>query len=848
MANAFTLTQNGYYKNHGVNIMVFNDFYPSGHQSGIGLIMNGHRIATNGDIRFEPTPGQWQPTPKLLEKKTNDDGSVDIHLTFNTREGHLRGFNPMLFPELGLDYTIKTTPISGGVQVKVFFDEAVPERYAGKLFFNMELYPGILFGEPWIMDDDMGTFPRQPNGPVMQRESNYKNTLETEPLPDARADRNVLVNGSDKTGEYNPIIADDMVSEPYACGHTFTACPQNTLRRFTVKSEKNKLMLFDGRMNHNNGWFVLCSEIPTGETGEVLVWDILPNVDQDWKYEPVIQVSQVGYHPDQPKMAVIEMDTEYTAEACNYTVNVEKITAGGPVTVLSEKPSDWGDFLRYHYCRLDFTKITEPGLYRVEYRGKYSSVFKIAKNVYERGVWQPVMEYFLPVQMCHMRVQEKYRVWHGLCHTDDAVMAPAGINHIDGYEQPLKNYTKYNPGDAVPGLNKGGWHDAGDFDLRVESQSGEVYYLALAATEFGAYVDSSTIDQKKQVVEIHQPDGNNDILEQIEHGLLTVIGGYKALGRLYRGIICPILRQYVLLGDPVNMTAGAGKDYDETNRPRWVFTENNPKRELEVASHLAAAYVAIKDFRPELAAEALQIAKDLYETAGTLKDDGEKSTIIPADMTFSVGENLDRSRIQAAVELYIATGDEKYLEKVLSLKDYIKKNLFFAGWMVARIWDSIPEGDFKCEMYEAYKEFNEKLQESYKETPYEIPFKPHIWGAGWVIQGNAVRYYFLHKAMPEIFGKDMIYHSLDFILGTHPGLNTASFACGVGTKSETVAYGMNRADWSYIPGGVVSGVSLIQPDFPELLEFPFLWQQSEYVLGGGSTNYMLLVLAAMKIT
>ena len=46
---------------------------------------------------------------------------------------------------------------------------------------------------------------------------------------------------------------------------------------------------------------------------------------------------------------------------------------------------------------------------------------------------------------------------------------------------------------------------------------------------------------------------------------------------------------------------------------------------------------------------------------------------------------------------------------------------------------------------------------------------------------------------------------------------------------------------------VVSGTALIRPDFPELLEFPFLWQQVEYVLGGGSSHYMFLVLAARHL-
>jgi len=32
-----------------------------------------------------------------------------------------------------------------------------------------------------------------------------------------------------------------------------------------------------------------------------------------------------------------------------------------------------------------------------------------------------------------------------------------------------------------------------------------------------------------------------------------------------------------------------------------------------------------------------------------------------------------------------------------------------------------------------------------------------------------------------------------------------------------------------------------------LKDFPHLWQQAEYVLGGGASNYMFLVLAADQI-
>jgi len=39
----------------------------------------------------------------------------------------------------------------------------------------------------------------------------------------------------------------------------------------------------------------------------------------------------------------------------------------------------------------------------------------------------------------------------------------------------------------------------------------------------------------------------------------------------------------------------------------------------------------------------------------------------------------------------------------------------------------------------------------------------------------------------------------------------------------------------------------IRLDFPELLDWPYLWQQQEYVMGGGATNFMFLVLAAENL-
>ena len=804
-----------YFECGGVQVMGFSDFYPAGHQSGIGIIMNGKRVATNGDIRFEPTPGQWQPVPKQIKREVTD--KIVTRLSYPDKDAHLKGFNPIVYPDFEFEYEISLSAKDDSLIVQVDLDKEIPAKYKGKLFFNMELYPAELFGKPWLMDNKQGIFPRQPNGPVFERESNYKNAghfsdTEEHTKPE-------ILSNNQK--EYSPIVADDILGIPYACGHKFTSRPEDNLSRFTVESE-TEIKLYDGRMNHNNGWFVLSSELPLGKTKKALVWKITPYVDENWRYSPVVQVSQVGYHSIQNKIAVIETDKR---DENSYEAILLRHTAEGPVEVVKKTCRVWGEFLRYKYYHFDFSEIKEEGLYQVKVGTETSAIFQISDEVYDRGVWQPVLEYFLPIQMCHMRVSEKYRVWHGHCHADDARMAPVNRGHFDGYFQGPETMIKYKPGDCVPGLNKGGWHDAGDFDLRVESQSGESYILSLAYEAFGVNYDATTIDQEKHLVEIHQADGKNDILQQIEHGALSVVGGYKAMGRLYRGIICNNLRQYVLLGDAAAMTKGITGDEDD----RWVFTEDNPAREFSTAAHLAAVYRALKGFNDQLSKDSLFVATELFERTRLEENDWCR-----------------KNRIQAASELYISTEDEKYRKVLLDESDYILKNASNVGWMAVRAikaFDSAFIEKLKGALIQSKKELEEKSSEN----PYGVPYHPVIYGAGWGIQGMAFNYYWIHKAFPEIYGKDLLEKSLNFILGCHPGLNTASFASGVGARSMTTAYGINRADWSYVPGGVVSGTALIQPDFPELLDFPFLWQQAEYVLGGGSSNFMFLVLAVRQL-
>lgn len=781
------LNEKGYFEMPGLNVTVFADIYPEGHQTGVSIIQHGQRVVANGDVRLEASPGQWSPIPKD-GKQTIDAATqtVSQELWFPDSARNNKGFNPISYPDLILRYRVNVKPTEGSAfKVSVDLDEPLPAEWVGKVGFNIELFPGHLFGKSFIMDNETGIFPQQANGPVVVDQDHY-------------------------------------VTNKLASGQHLTIVPENDLQRIQFKT-KGELQLWDGRGNHNNAWFIVRELLKANTTKDAMEWTIVPNVVPTWKYEPVIHISQVGYHPAQPKKVVVETDKTIENIA---PVELYKITADGLQLVKNMNAEKWGLFLRYNYFVADFSDVKDAGMYQLKMDKSISNPFKISSDIYENHVWQPVIDYFLPVQMCHMRVNDHYRVWHDVCHLDDALMAPTDFNHFDGYKQGSSTLTKFKPYDQVPGLDEGGWHDAGDFDLRVESQIGTIELLSLMLLEFDVEYDATTVNREEHKVRIHEADGQNDLVQQIEHGLLSVLGGYRSLGRLYRGIICPTLDQYVMLGDAAAMTDNTKWDATmpvSKRDDRLVFTEENMWRECSVGAGLATASIALKKYNPELSKECIETALALWETSGK--------------------NSRGNAKVNFAASLLVATQDQRFGEEIYQLEDFVVKNIGQTEMAIARALPYLANKKFNSKVKEAVKAQALKTEEDARNSPFGVPYRPHIWGHGWTNQAFGVEQYFVNKAWPDVTKPDYFMNALNFNLGVHPGDNTASFASGVGSNSATVAYGLNRADWSYIPGGVVSGTALIRPDLPEFKIWPYFWQQTEYVLGGGSTNFMFLVLA-----
>ena len=86
------INQDEYFEMPGLNVMVFYDIYPEGHQGAIGIIQNGTRVATNGDLRLEPTPGQWQPIPATEKRQVFPErNEINVRCTYPDESRNRKG-------------------------------------------------------------------------------------------------------------------------------------------------------------------------------------------------------------------------------------------------------------------------------------------------------------------------------------------------------------------------------------------------------------------------------------------------------------------------------------------------------------------------------------------------------------------------------------------------------------------------------------------------------------------------------------------------------------------------------------------------------------------------------------
>lgn len=804
------VTDSGYLNTQGFSVMLYDStFHPifvDEKNTAMEMILHGERIATNGDVRLMPTPEQWDLVAQLMGRQAD--------------KKHNRLSAQLSFPSYQVDYRLEVAAEPGGVRVSVNLDKPLPEKLAGRAGFNLEFLPSVYVGKTYAVDGGaFGVFPRSPQDPMQKV------------LPSADDPKKLPYQQEwDEAKGYTQPL-------PLITGKSITFAPEDPLHRISITSETGPLALYDGRNRAQNGWFVLRTLIPSGKTEGAVVWHIRPSVIPNWTRPPVVAHSQVGYPPNFPKVAVIELDPKFDAPK---TAKVLRLADDGSYTQVFEGAiSGLTPWLRYTYAKFDFSAVKEPGLYVIEYAGQRTDLFPVAKDVYSR-TWQSSLDGFLAVEMDHVSVREGYRLWHGISHLDDARQAPPNTQHFDGAWMGPNTDSPFQPGQHIPGLNVGGWYDAGDYDIRAESQYAVIQDLALAYKEFDLKWDQLTVDETARTVEMHRPDGIPDAVQQVRHGVLQVLGQIKSIGHPIPEVMEPNLREYTHLGDAASKTDG--RIYSEKLGPRevdgnfsglpddrWAFTTKEARLQYGAAAALAAASQALKGWDDALAKECLDTAVKLWE------EEHAHPTVIQAPPGQGPSTNFAEQIVRneewkATLELLIATnGGEAYKKRLEEMFPSVRQRFGFTGWTAVRALPYM-DADFKKQLEEAVRSYVVELNAELAATPFGVPPSLGTWGDSIAVADLGVRMYFLHKAFPEIVGTDYTLRAANYMLGTHP-VSSTSYVSSVGTVSKLKAYGNNRADNTFIPGGVIPGYIIIKPDFPECIDdFGFLWFEDEYVI------------------
>jgi endoglucanase len=211
----------------------------------------------------------------------------------------------------------------------------------------------------------------------------------------------------------------------------------------------------------------------------------------------------------------------------------------------------------------------------------------------------------------------------------------------------------------------------------------------------------------------------------------------------------------------------------------------------------------------------------------------------------TTGGPLEFEELSAAVELLICTKDKKYAQRINELLPALQDRFIFSAAMLVQAMPYMDKA-YQQKLKVLVKKYAADLEKFKDQNPFQVPITTGGWGGAGAVMGFAITNYRLFKIFPDLVDPEYVYAGLNYLYGCHPGSNI-SFVSAVGTQSKKIAYGTNRADYSFIAGGIVPGIMIVKPDFPENKEdWPFIWGENEYVINMGS-SYIYLVNAVNEL-
>jgi endoglucanase len=447
-------------------------------------------------------------------------------------------------------------------------------------------------------------------------------------------------------------------------------------------------------------------------------------------YQPSINIDQVGYRSDGQKIAVFRDVTDQT-EFTVVNADTKKTVYTGKLENKKENKSaaetNWTG---------DFSSVTEEGKYFISCKGLDDSyTFKIGDKVYSELLDDSVRMLYL--QRCGVKIDDE-DFGHEACHTEKA--------------------TIYGTNEKID--VSGGWHDAGDYGRYVVPAAkavADLLYAYEAAPEL--YSDNIGIPES----------GNNipDILDEVRFELEWMMKMQTAEGGAYHKVSCKNFPAYVM---PTKETA------------ELFVTPVSSTATADFCASMALAYEFYKGYDTDFAQKCMEAADKAWAWLEANPGFIFKN---PEDIvTGEYGDKTDKDeRYWAAVQMYRATGDEKYLANV-------KSAYMGLDWSTVGDYGNIAiltmkGADKGSEIYvnakNAVIKQADSMLKNVESSPYGSSLTTYNWGSNMTIANAGIIFGLAESLSGNESYSAAAQKQLNYLLGTNP-LGTC-FVSAYGTVS-----------------------------------------------------------------
>jgi hypothetical protein len=412
------------------------------------------------------------------------------------------------------------------------------------------------------------------------------------------------------------------------------------------------------------------------------------------RWSPAIHVNQVGYLPELPKKAMVGLYLGSLGELDSGRATDFKI-----VDAASGKEAFTGKLVPRrdvgfpiecykNVLEADFSAFKTPGEYRLQVPGLGASfpffiddgIAAAFARTYALGIYE---------QRCGMANEMPFtRFTHDPCHTAPAEV-PTMADKFNFVNQTLAGYASpdnKNPDQTAPPLKnvaaslypfvnkgpvdvRGGHHDAGDYSKYTANSAWFIHYLVFAADNFPGAADLDNLGLPES------GDGKSDLLQEAKWEADFLAKMQDGDGGFYF-LVYPREREY------------ENDVLPDHGDPQIVYPKTTAATAAAVAALAqCASSPKFKQQFPDAAAKYLEKAKSgwafLERAIAKYGKNGAYQKI-----THYGDDSMHNDELAwAACEMFLATGDKKFDDKVVEwLKPSDPANRFWGWWRLYGCW------------------------------------------------------------------------------------------------------------------------------------------------------------------